>query len=226
MKLKDPMSGLTHVIGAIFSVIATIALIHKSGQPFDPWKVVSFSIFGSGLFLLYTASTLYHWINVSGRAESILRRFDHMMIYVLIAATYTPICLIPLRGPWGISLFGFIWGLALFGVLWKLFQFDFPEWFSTVYYVFMGWLSLIAIWPLIIALPLGAIAWLFVGGLFYSIGVIFYSLDRQESPRKGFGHHEIWHVLVLAGSASHFWVMFVILLFLKISLKHRGHYEN
>ena len=208
MKLKDPMSGLTHVIGAILSVVATIALIHKSGQPLDPWKVVSFSIFGGGLFLLYTASTLYHWINVSGRAESILRRLDHMMIYVLIAATYTPICLIPLRGPWGISLFGFIWGLALFGILWKLLQFDFPEWFSTVYYVFMGRLSLIAIWPLIIAIPLGAIAWLFVGGLFYSIGVAFYALDRKESPRKGVGYHEIWHVLVLAGSASHFWVMY------------------
>ena len=202
------MSGLTHMIGAILSIVGLVLLIPKSIDPFDPWKVVTFSIFGSGLFLLYTASTLYHWIPVSGRAESFLKRFDHMMIYVLIASTYTPICLVPLRGPWGWSLFGVIWGLALFGILWKLFQFKFPDWFSTVYYVFMGWISLIAVWPLILALQTGALVWLLAGGLFYSGGVIFYSLDRQESPRQGFGYHEIWHLFVLAGSASHFWVMY------------------
>ncbi|MBT3479702.1 MAG: hemolysin III family protein [Candidatus Marinimicrobia bacterium] len=206
--LKDPMSGLTHVVGAILSVIGLTLLILEAVDPFDPWKVITFSIFGSGLFLLYTASTLYHWIPVSGRAESILKRFDHMMIYVLIASTYTPICLVPLRGPWGWSLFGIIWGLALFGILWKLFQFKFPEWFSTFYYIFMGWISLIAIWPLILTLQTGALIWLLAGGLFYSGGVIFYSLDRQESPRRGFGYHEIWHLFVLAGSASHFWVMY------------------
>jgi hemolysin III len=130
------------------------------------------------------------------------------MIYVLIASTYTPICLVPLRGPWGWSLFGVIWGLALFGILWKLFQFKLPDWFSTVYYVFMGWISLIAVWPLILALQTGALVWLLAGGLFYSGGVIFYSLDKQESPRQGFGYHEIWHLFVLAGSASHFWVMY------------------
>ena len=206
--LKDPMSGLTHVIGAIFSIVAFTLLIQKSVNPVDPWKIVSFSIFGTGLFLLYTASTLYHWIPVSGRAESILKRFDHMMIYVLIASTYTPICLIPLRGPWGWSLFGVIWGLAIFGILWKLFQFKFPNWFSTVYYIFMGWLSIIAIWPLLTHLQTGALIWLFVGGIFYSGGVVFYALDRHESPRRGFGFHEIWHVMVLAGSFSHFWVMY------------------
>ncbi|MDP6339274.1 MAG: hemolysin III family protein [Candidatus Marinimicrobia bacterium] len=202
------MSGLTHVAGAILSVIGLILLILEAVNPFDPWKVVSFSIFGTGLFLLYVASTLYHWIPVSGRTESFLRRFDHMMIYVLIASTYTPICLIPLRGPWGWSLFGVIWGLALFGMLWKLFQFKFPSWFSTVYYVFMGWLSVIAIWPLILHLQIGALIWLFAGGLFYTGGAIIYSMDREQSPRKGFGYHEIWHVCVLAGSASHFWVMY------------------
>lgn len=202
------MSGLTHVIGAILSVVGFILLIQKSMDPFDPWKVAAFSVFGSGLFLLYTASTLYHWIPVSGRTESILKRFDHMMIYVLIASTYTPICLIPLRGPLGWSLFGVIWGLALFGMLWKLFQFKFPNWFSTVYYVFMGWISVVAIWPLIQALEIGATVWLFAGGIFYTIGVIFYSLDKQESPRRGFGYHEVWHLFVMAGSASHFWVMY------------------
>jgi len=205
---KDPMSGLIHVVGAILSFIGLILLILEASDPFDAWKIVSFSIFGTSLFLLYTASTLYHWIPVSGRTESFLRRFDHMMIYVLIASTYTPICLIPLRGPWGWSLFGTIWGLALFGILWKLFQFKFPSWFSTVYYVFMGWLSVIAVWPLILHLQTGALIWLVLGGLFYSGGVIFFSIDQEESPRKGFGHHEIWHVFVLAGSASHYWVMY------------------
>ena len=205
---KDPMSGLIHVVGAILSFIGLILLILEASDPFDPWKIVSFSIFGTSLFLLYTASTLYHWIPVSGRTESFLRRFDHMMIYVLIASTYTPICLIPLRGPWGWSLFGTIWGLAIFGMLWKLFQFKFPSWFSTVYYVFMGWLAVIAVWPLILNLQTGALVWLVMGGLFYSGGVIFFSIDKDESPRKGFGYHEIWHVFVLAGSASHYWVMY------------------
>ncbi len=202
------MSGLTHVIGAILSVVGLILLIVKAVNPIDPWKIVSFSIFGTGLFLLYTASTLYHWIPVSGRMESFLKRFDHMMIYVLIASTYTPICLIPLRGPWGWSLFGVIWGLAVFGILWKLFQFKFPNWFSTVYYVFMGWLSIIAIWPLIVHLQTGALIWLLAGGLAYTGGVLFYALDRKSSPRKGFGYHEIWHLFVLIGSGSHFWVMY------------------
>ena len=161
--LKDPMSGLTHSIGAILSIVALVLLILKAVNPVDPWKIVSFSIFGTGLFLLYTASTLYHWIPVSGRAESILKRFDHIMIYVLIASTYTPICLIPLRGPWGWSLFGIVWGLAVFGILWKLFQFKFSNWFSTVYYVFMGWLCIIAIWPLFTHLQMAALIWLFIG---------------------------------------------------------------
>ncbi|MEC9274386.1 MAG: hemolysin III family protein [Candidatus Neomarinimicrobiota bacterium] len=206
--LKDPMSGLTHSIGAILSIVALVLLILKAVNPVDPWKIVSFSIFGTGLFLLYTASTLYHWIPVSDRAESILKRFDHIMIYVLIASTYTPICLIPLRGPWGWSLFGVVWGLAVFGILWKLFQFKFSNWFSTVYYVFMGWLCIIAIWPLFTHLQMGALIWLFIGGIFYSVGVVFYALDRRKSPLKGFGFHEIWHILVMAGSFSHFWVMY------------------
>ena len=206
--LKDPMSGLTHSIGAILSIVALVLLILKAVNPVDPWKIVSFSIFGTGLFLLYTASTLYHWIPVSDRAESILKRFDHIMIYVLIASTYTPICLIPLRGPWGWSLFGVVWGLAVFGILWKLFQFKFSNWFSTVYYVFMGWLCIIAIWPLFTHLQMGALIWLFIGGIFYSGGVVFYALDRRKSPLKGFGFHEIWHILVMAGSFSHFWVMY------------------
>ena len=206
--LKDPMSGLTHCIGAILSIVALVLLILKAVNPVDPWKIVSFSIFGAGLFLLYTASTLYHWIPVSGRAESILKRFDHIMIYVLIASTYTPICLIPLRGTWGWSLFGIVWGLAVFGILWKLFQFKFSNWFSTVYYVFMGWLCIIAIWPLFTHLQMGALIWLFIGGIFYSGGVVFYALDRRKSPLKGFGFHEIWHIMVMAGSFSHFWVMY------------------
>ena len=206
--LKDPMSGLTHSIGAILSIVALVLLILKAVNPVDPWKIISFSIFGTGLFLLYTASTLYHWIPVSDRAESILKRFDHIMIYVLIASTYTPICLIPLRGPWGWSLFGIVWGLAVFGILWKLFQFKFSNWFSTVYYVFMGWLCIIAIWPLFTHLQMGALIWLFIGGIFYSGGVVFYALDRRKSPLKGFGFHEIWHIMVMAGSFSHFWVMY------------------
>lgn len=206
--LKDPISALTHFIGAILSIIALVALILKSVNPVDPWKIVSFSIFGTGLFLLFTASTLYHWIPASSRAESILKRLDHSMVFVLIAASYTPICLIPLRGAWGWTIFSIIWGLAIFGILWKLFQLNFPNWLSTAYYLAMGWLIIVAIKPLILHIPKDALIWLFIGGIFYSAGVVFFTLDRQESPRKGFGFHEVWHLLVLAGSFSHFWVMY------------------
>ena len=121
LKIKEPFNTVSHGIGAIFSVVALVLLIKASINPIKPWHIVSFSIFGSGMFLLYTASTLYHWLSVSSKLEQKLRTFDLAMIHVLIASTYTPVCLIPLRGAWGWSLFGVIWGLALFGILLKLF---------------------------------------------------------------------------------------------------------
>jgi hemolysin III len=206
--LRDPMNGLTHCIGAGLSVLGLVLLILKSAAPARPWHLATFSLFGAGLILLYTASTLYHWLPLSEAGVRRLRRLDHAMIFVLIAATYTPICLIPLRGPWGWSLFGVIWGLALSGIGMKLFWLHAPRWLSTGIYLVMGWLCLVAVWPMIQTMPQGALLWLAAGGLSYSLGGVVYALKRPDPWPGILGFHEIFHLLVLAGSAAHFWVMY------------------
>ena len=207
-KLRDPVSGLTHFIGAILAVVGLILLIYKSVDPVKPWHLVTFSVFGAGLILLYTSSTLYHWLPFSEKGIQRMRRLDHMMIFILIAATYTPICLIPMRGPWGWSLFGSVWGLATLGILLKFFWLQAPRWFSTMIYILMGWLVVVGIWPLIQALKLGGFMWVLIGGLFYTVGAIIYALKKPDPWPNIFGFHEIFHIFVMLGSFSHFWVMY------------------
>lgn len=207
-KLRDPISGLTHFIGAILAVVGLILLIYKSVDPVKPWHLVTFSVFGAGLILLYTSSTLYHWLPFSEKGIQRMRRLDHMMIFILIAATYTPICLIPMRGPWGWSLFGSIWGLATLGIFLKFFWLQAPRWFSTMIYILMGWLVVVGIWPLIQALKLGGFMWVLIGGLFYTVGAIIYALKKPDPWPNIFGFHEIFHIFVMLGSFSHFWVMY------------------
>ena len=207
-KLRDPVSGLTHFIGAILAIVGLILLIYKSVDPVKPWHLVTFSVFGAGLILLYTSSTLYHWLPFSEKGIQRMRRLDHMMIFILIAATYTPICLIPMRGPWGWSLFGSIWGLATLGILLKFFWLQAPRWFSTMIYILMGWLVVVGIWPLIQALKLGGFMWVLIGGLFYTVGAIIYALKKPDPWPNIFGFHEIFHIFVMLGSFSHFWVMY------------------
>ena len=207
-KLRDPVSGLTHFIGAILAIVGLILLIYKSVDPVKPWHLVTFSVFGAGLILLYTSSTLYHWLPFSEKGIQRMRRLDHMMIFILIAATYTPICLIPMRGPWGWSLFGSIWGLATLGIFLKFFWLQAPRWFSTMIYILMGWLVVVGIWPLIQALKLGGFMWVLIGGLFYTVGAIIYALKKPDPWPNIFGFHEIFHIFVMLGSFSHFWVMY------------------
>lgn len=160
------------------------------------------------MILLYTASTLYHWLPFSEKGIRRLRKFDHMMIFILIAVTYTPICLIPLRGAWGWSLFGSVWGLATLGIFLKFFWLQAPRWFSTMVYIIMGWLALVAVWPLIHALQPGGLVWLLMGGIFYTMGALIYAV-KKPNPWPGFvGFHEIFHVFVMLGSFSHFWLMY------------------
>ena len=158
--LREPASALTHFIGIILSAVGLVLLILESVNPIKPWHLAAFSIFGGGMFLLYTASTLYHWLAVSTKAVTFLRKLDQTMIYILIAATYTPVCLIPLRGLWGWSLLSIIWGFALFGILLRIFWKNFPDWFSITSYIFMGWLAVVASWPLVQAVQIGAIEWI------------------------------------------------------------------
>jgi len=206
--LRDPVSGLTHCIAAALAVLATVLLIMRSVSPVMPWHIVTFSIFGGGMILLYTASTLYHWLPLSDQGIRVLRRVDHSMIFFYIAATYTPICLIPLRGPWGWSIFGVIWGLALAGIVLKVFWMTAPRWLSTAIYLAMGWLVLVGIYPLTQNMSLAAFLWLLGGGVVYSIGAVVYALKWPDPFPKVFGFHEIFHIFVIGGSFCHFVVMY------------------
>ena len=201
---REPASALTHLIGAILSVGALAALIYRGAVSGTAWHVVSFTVFGVSLIVLYTASTLYHGLALSPKAKLAFRRLDHMMIFVLIAGTYTPFCLVPLRGSWGWPLFGVIWGCAVLGMIVKLFWMNAPRWLSLGFYLLMGWLVVVAAYPLSQSVSAASLTWLGVGGLLYTVGAVFYAV-KWPSPWPGrFGFHEIWHLFVMAGSAAHF----------------------
>ena len=204
-KIKDPVSALTHFGGALMSVAGLVFLIIKA-TGYSIWHVVSLTTFGVSLILLYTASTVYHAVITSKRWEKLLRKIDHMMIFVLIAGSYAPICLLALRGPLGWSLFGSIWGLTIAGLVMKAVWLSAPRWLSTIIYAVMGWLICIAIVPFSQAVSSAGVGLLFGGGLFYSSGAVIYGLKWPNL--KGFGFHELFHVLVLGGSICHYIMMY------------------
>ncbi len=204
--IKDPVSALTHMSGALLATVGLVALLRAAAG--NPWRLVSFAVFGASLILLYTASAVYHWLRLPELTTAALRRVDHTMIFVLIAGTYTPFCLGPLRGPWGWSLFGVVWGLAAAGLLMKLFWLHAPRWLSTAIYVGMGWLVVTATAPLLKTVPAGGLVWLLIGGLFYTVGAVFYALKWPGRNARVFGFHELFHLFVMAGSISHFWVVY------------------
>ena len=202
MKLKDPLSGALHFAGVLLSVAAAIMLLLSALG--DPWKIVSFSIFGATLFILYSFSTLYHWLpKEAGGRYQLFRKLDHSSIYLLIAGSYTPFCLVTIRGPWGWSLFGIVWGLAVTGILIKYLNINTGRWIRTLLYVGMGWIAVIAIRPILENLSLNGLYLLVAGGLAYSIGGIFYT-TKKPNFSKHFGFHELWHIFVLVGSFLHF----------------------
>ncbi len=215
LKVKDPVSGFSHLAGAVLSIVGLIVLIKYAIAIGNIWHIVSFSIFGASLILLYSASSIYHLIIISERGMSILRKIDHMMIYVLIAGTYTPICLIPLRGGWGWSLLGSIWGIAMAGIILKILWFNAPRWLYTLFYVIMGWLVIIAFLPLIRTVPIGGVIWLIAGGIMYTLGALIYGTKWPKIKSKIFGFHEIFHIFVLYGSMCHFILMFRYILYLR-----------
>jgi hemolysin III len=207
-KFRDPVSGLTHFIGFLLSLAALVLLVTYASYQGTTWHIVAFAIFGISLILLYGASSMYHLLPLSPRGTSILRRIDHVMIFVLIAGTYTPVCLIPLRGVWGWSLFGIIWSMAIAGIFQALFWIHAPRWFSTLLYLVMGWIVIIAFYPLVQSIPFGGIMWFVLGGLCYTGGALIYALKRPNPVPGIFGFHEIWHLFVMAGSFCHFWAIF------------------
>ena len=214
VKVKDPFSGFSHLVGAVLSVIGLVLLVRYAVTDGTVWHVVAFSIFGASLILLYTASSLYHLLTVSEKGSLILRKIDHTMIYVLIAGTYTPVCLIPLRGGWGWSILISIWAIAMAGIILKLLWFNAPRWLYTLFYLVMGWLIVIAFIPLLHTMPFAAVMWLVAGGLLYTVGAVIYGTKWPRLNSKVFGFHEVFHLFVLYGSFCHFWMMFRYVLYL------------
>ena len=193
----ERFNAWTHLVGAVFSVVGTVILIVMAALTLDPWKIVSVSIFGATLILLYCASTLYH--SLRGRAKEILQKLDHFSIYLLIAGTYTPFCLVTLRGAWGWALFGIVWGLALVGILQEIKPRSEARILSLVIYAIMGWVIIIAVMPLLQHIDTAGFVWLVTGGLLYTGGIVFYAFDTR------YRHwHGIWHLFVIGGSLAHY----------------------
>ncbi len=205
---RDPISGLTHFIGIILSVIGTIVLLTRNDEPFTVYHATSFFIFGFSMTLLYTISTLYHWLPLSEKNLVIVRKIDHIMIFVFIAASYTPVCLITLRGSWGWVIFGIVWGLTLAGFFLKLFWINAPRFLYTSIYLIMGWIIIAAILPLSKVMPSQGFLWLALGGVFYSTGAVIYAIKKPDPLPNVFGFHEIFHLFIMAGSFSIFWMIY------------------
>ncbi len=212
--LREPVNAISHGAGALGSVAALAVMVAYAAVRADAWHVVSFSIFGATLILMYTSSFLYHALRISEKGLMIFRRIDHIMIFMVIAGSYTPLCLVPLRGPWGWSLFGTVWGIALAGIFLKIFFMNAPRWISTLIYLIMGWLCIVAVYPLVKTLAPMALLWLALGGAFYSVGALVYALKRPNPFPGIFGFHEIWHCFVIMGSACHFWLSFNYLMYI------------
>lgn len=206
-KIREPFNGFSHLAGAVLSVLGLIFLIRCALNYGTARYLVSFIIFGSSLILLYSASALYHLVQISDKVTTVLRYIDHMMIYVLIAGTYTPICLISLQGIKGTILLVSIWVMAAAGIIVTGFWLDAPRYLSTLIYAIMGWLVIVALPNLIPAITLPGFVWLLAGGVLYSIGAVIYGLKRPNLPNKLLGFHEIFHLFILAGSFCHYWLI-------------------
>lgn len=194
---EEIANSITHGIGAALSIAALVILVVFASHRGDAWRIVSFSIYGTTLILLYLISTLYHSF-LNPKIKRFFRILDHSAIYLLIAGSYTPITLVSMRGAWGWTLFGLIWGMAIGGIIITALLLDKLKTLMVLSYVAMGLLIIIAFKPMVQMLPQGMIAWLFIGGACYILGIIFYAWKRMSY------HHTVWHLFVLAGSISHF----------------------
>jgi hemolysin III len=193
----EKFNAWTHLVGALLSVAGAVWLLVLAAWDGDVWKVVSVAIYGVTLVILYSASTLYH--SLRGRAKRIFKKLDHLSIYLLIAGSYTPFCLVTLRGPWGWTLFAIVWTLAAVGMLQEIKPRSEARVMSLVIYAVMGWIVLVAIEPLIAGLGMAGFIWLAAGGVLYTVGIVFYAFDER------FRHwHGIWHLFVMSGSLAHF----------------------
>jgi len=213
-RIKDPGSAITHFIGMVMAAIASVPLLIKAAHQPDSVYIIAMSVYAASLILLYAASTTYHTFDISERVNKLLKKIDHMMISILIAGSYTPVCLIALRGRLGVILLSIVWGIAIAGILIKAFWIFCPKWVSSVLYIGMGWTCVLAFTQLLTNLAPAAFGWLLAGGIIYTIGGVIYALKLPlfNSRHQNFGSHEIFHLFVMAGSACHFIVMYGYLL--------------
>ena len=208
--IREPGSAITHFIAMMMAVFASVPLLVKAGLDSGTRNFFAMAVFMGSMILLYAASATYHSVDLSGKELKIFKRIDHMMIFVLIAGSYTPVCLIILGGKLGYSLLALVWGIALIGMLIKAFWVTCPKWFSSVIYIAMGWVVVFAFGPLVHSLTTPAFLWLLAGGIIYTIGGIIYALKLPlfNSLHKTFGSHEIFHPFVMGGSVCHFIFMY------------------
>lgn len=219
-EIKDPGSAITHFIGMLMAAFAATPLLIRAASNPDKIHLISLSIFIVSMILLYGASATYHTLNLSEHTNRILRKIDHCMIFVLIAGSYTPVCMIVLGGKVGYTLCAIVWSIAIAGIILKLFWITCPKWFSSVLYITMGWVCVLAFTQILNALSPAAFGWLLAGGIIYTVGGIIYALKLPlfNARHKYFGSHEIFHLFVMGGSICHFIMMYVFVARMPIGL--------
>ena len=211
LKIKDPGSALTHFIAMILALCAASPLIIKAAAEPDKSHVLALSIFIVSMILLYAASTIYHTLDISPKINRMLRKVDHMMIFILIAGTYTPVCMLVLGDRTGWIMLALVWGIAAAGILINALWITCPKWFSSVIYIAMGWVCVLVFGPLLKTLSTPAFLWLLAGGIIYTVGGVIYALKLPifNAKHKFFGSHEVFHLFVMGGSVCHFIFMYL-----------------
>lgn len=209
--IREPGSAITHFIAMMMAVFAAVPLLVKAGVQSGQESFLAMAIFMGSMILLYGASATYHSVDLTGKSLRIFRKLDHMMIFVLIAGSYTPICLIVLGGKLGYTLLALVWGIAALGMIVKACWITCPKWFSSVIYIAMGWVCVLVFGPLLNTLSLPAFLWLLAGGIIYTVGGVIYALKLPifNAKHKSFGSHEVFHLFVMGGSICHFIFMYL-----------------
>ncbi len=209
--IREPGSAITHFIAMMMAVFATVPLLVKAGIQSGWENFLAMAIFMGSMILLYGASATYHSVDLTGKSLRVFRKLDHMMIFVLIAGSYTPVCLIVLGGKLGYTLLALVWGIAAVGMLVKACWITCPKWFSSVIYIAMGWVCVLVFGPLLKTLSAPAFLWLLAGGIIYTVGGVIYALKLPifNAKHKFFGSHEVFHLFVMGGSICHFIFMYL-----------------
>ena len=211
--IKEPGSAITHFIGMLMAIFAAVPLLIKAAHEPSRIYVISLAVYSASMILLYAASTTYHTFDISAKINTILKKWDHMMISILIAGSYTPICLLVLKGKTGLILLAIVWSFAIIGILIKAFWVYCPKWVSSILYIGMGWTCVLAFTQILNSMSRTSFIWLLAGGIIYTVGGIIYALKLPifNSKHKNFGSHEIFHLFVMGGSMCHFVVMYALL---------------